>query len=214
MKKVIILAVSVLLVTCKTSTKKKEVKTETKEEVKTEVKKEAKVEKRTYSLSEAKNSIGFTAYKTTAKVGVKGEFKTVEITNNCEGNTIKDAINGAAFSIPVASLETNDQGRNIKIKIFFFQVMTNSESLEGKFHITDNKTGYVDFTMNGVTNKLPFTYTIKDNIFTMDATMNISSWKATKALNSLNEACIDLHRGEDGASKTWDDVAIHIVSTF
>ena len=74
--------------------------------------------------------------------------------------------------------------------------------------------GYADLTMNGVSKKLPFNYSITDKTFTMDGVMKITDWSAEAALNSLNEACKDLHKGADGVSKTWDEVAINITSTF
>ena len=48
----------------------------------------------------------------------------------------------------------------------------------------------------------------------MKATMDITKWNAVEALNSLNIACKDLHKGADGVSKTWSEVALNIKSTF
>ena len=43
--------------------------------------------------------------------------------------------------------------------------------------------------------------------------MQLKDWNALGALESLNKVCFDLHKGADGVSKTWEDVAIE-VSTF
>ncbi len=186
-----------------------------KEEAKKEPTKPAVVEKSfSHSLKKAENNINFVAYKTTEKVPVKGMFKKNEITKAGEGNSIKEAMNGAEFTIPVSSIETNDSGRNIKIREFFFKVMANSFNLTGKLNIKDDTSGVVAFTMNGITKDLPFTYAIADNTFTMKTVMNIDEWNGQAAIASLNGACKELHKGADGVSKTWSEVAIEVVSKF
>ncbi len=92
--------------------------------------------------------------------------------------------------------------------------MENTELLSGKLVIESDSLGYVNMKMNNVTQKLPFTYTITDRTFSMSATMDINNWNAEKALTALNNECKDLHKGTDGVSKTWEDVAINISSTF
>ena len=205
MKKVLILSflftLSFHFLGCKSETKKEEKKVET-------------IKKAAFSLKESKNNIEFTAYKTTEKVPVKGQFKKVNIISGGEGNSIKEAINNTEFSVPVSSLFTEDTSRDFKIKKFFFAVMDQTTLLSGKLVVENDSIGYTTIKMNGVTNKVPFSYTIVENEFSMNATMDIQKWNAAAALNSLNEACKDLHKGKDSISKTWSDVALHIVSAF
>ena len=92
--------------------------------------------------------------------------------------------------------------------------MDNTKLLSGKLMITDDTTGVAEIKMNGITEKVPFTYTIVDKKFSMNATMDINKWNAVAALESLNKVCYDLHKGADGVSKTWSDVALNISSTF
>lgn len=192
------------IVSCKTEAKKE-----------TPIKEEVKVEKKAaFSLKEADNQINWTAYKTTEKKPVNGQFKKVDITLGGEGDTAKEAINNAEFSIPVSSIFTKDTSRDFKIKKFFFGIMDKTELLSGKLVLENDSLGYANLTMNGVTNKLPFKYTVNGKVFYLSGNMKITDWKANKALASLNEACKDLHKGADGVSKTWDDVAINITSTF
>ena len=167
-----------------------------------------------FSLKNADNTIDWTAYKTTDKVGVKGQFKKVNITKGGEGDSAKEAINNAEFSIPVSSIFTKDTSRDFKIKKFFFGIMENTSLLSGKFTVENDSIGSVALTMNGVTKDLPFAYTFTNKTFNLKATMNISNWNAAKALTSLNEACKDLHKGADGVTKTWDDVALNITTVF
>ncbi|MGG8497202.1 YceI family protein [Tenacibaculum sp. TC6] len=202
-------SLTVCLLALQMTSCKKEAKKETEQEEITVEKKQA-----AFSLQNADNQINWTAFKTTDKVPVKGQFQKVTITAGGEGETAKDAINNAAFSVPVSSIFTSDTSRDFKIKKFFFGVMDSTELLSGKLVLENDSIGYTDLTMNGVTKKLPFNYSLDGKTFTMNASMKISDWQAEKALDSLNLACKDLHKGADGVSKTWDDVAIQITSVF
>ena len=91
-------------------------KEEGKKEVENEDASVVSEKEQAYSLKTAENNINFIAYKTTDKVPVKGMFKKIEITKAGEGSTVREAINGAEFKIPVSSIETNDSGRNFKIQ--------------------------------------------------------------------------------------------------
>lgn len=159
-------------------------------------------------------SVKWTAYKTTEKKGVGGEFTTVNFDEK-SGASPEEALNGLNFSIPISSVFTNDPSntRDAKIKEFFFGAMLDTELLKGSIKYANN--AYLaTITMNGVTNSLPLDINITDDRrVTLTGTMNLKDWSALDALASLNKVCYDLHKGADGVSKTWEDVAIE-VSTF
>ena len=167
-----------------------------------------------FALKYAKNDIHFTAYKTSEKIPVGGQFSKIEIVSGGTGNSVKEAINNTEFSIPVSSILTKDSSRDYKIKKFFFGVMSNTDLLSGKLLISDDSNGIAKITMNGETKDVPFTYTIVDKIFNMQATIDVNNWNASAALASLNKVCEDLHKGSDGVSVTWSEVALNITSTF
>lgn len=156
-------------------------------------------------------SVKWTAYKTTDKVGVNGEFTTVKFDNK-SGATPEEALNNLSFSIPVSSLFTNDatNTRDAKIKNSFFGSMIDTDLISGTLKYKDSK--YVaSLTMNGVTHDLPLEVGIEDERrVTLKGTMDLNNWNAIEALNALNKVCFDLHKGADGVSKTWEDVAIQI----
>lgn len=205
MKKLILLTLFLGLATQFTSCKSEEKKPEVKQ----------KTEKTyPFSLKNATNTIGWVAYKTTDKIPVKGTFKKIDITKNGYGNSAKEAINEAEFSIPVSSIFTSDVSRDFKLKKFFFGVMDNTKLLSGKLSLATDSTGVASITMNSVTTDLPFTYTLNGKEFTLNATMLLENWQAQNAVDSLNIACKDLHKAADGISKTWNDVAINITTVF
>ena len=201
------------LLVCFTATQFVACKSEAKKENTPAPKVEAKP-KAAFVLQDADNKINWTAYKTTDKVAVGGEFQKVNITKGGEGNTVKEAINGAEFSILVSSIFTKDSSRDFKIRKSFFGAMLDTELISGNLILENDSIGHTNLKLNGVTKKLAFKYTIQGKVFNLKSTMNISDWNATEALNSLNGVCKDLHKGKDGVSKTWDDVALNITSTF
>jgi hypothetical protein len=44
--------------------------------------------------------------------------------------------------------------------------------------------------------------------FTVEGVINLEDFGAQAAVESINKACFDLHKGADGVSKTWSEVAI------
>lgn len=179
-----------------------------KEETKKEPETEVKAAENFVVKAEA-TSVKWTAYKTTAKKGVGGEFKTLRFDNK-SGETAQDALNNLNFSIPISSLFTKDEGRDAKIKESFFGAMLDTDLISGTIKYKDNKC-VASLTMNGVTNDLPLEVEITDERrVSMKGTMLLKDWNALGALEALNKVCFDLHKGEDGVSKTWDDVAIEV----
>jgi len=202
------LLVSLLLVailSCKTEKKVNPIK---------EIKVEAPKSTAEFSIEKASKQINFTAYKTSDKIPVGGQFKKVNVLSGGEGNTVKEAIHNTEFSIPVSSLFTQNSSRDYKIKKFFFGIMDNTKLLSGKLLLTDTTNGVVEIKMNGVSQKVPFKYSIVDRVFNMKASMDVNNWNASKALASLNNVCLDLHRGADGISITWSEVTLNITTIF
>lgn len=166
-----------------------------------------------YTIKENTAIIKWTAFKTTEKLPVGGEFTEVKLSDIPTSEKAHLAVDGLSFSIPVSSLYTNNDSRDSKLKELFFGVMESTEMISGTFkNLEGDETkghGLVDLKMNNVSCDLPFDYTIENNEFKLISNLNILSWKAQAALDSLNKACYDLHKGADGISKTWEDVDIN-----
>jgi hypothetical protein len=65
--------------------------------------------------------------------------------------------------------------------------------------------------MNDITNDVEGDYTLEDNVFTFNTEINVENWNAQAGINSLNEACKDLHtdvENGDTESKLWSEVTI------
>lgn len=201
MKKTFALSILILTILAFNSCKEKSSKNE-----------EQKIAQKSYSIDIEKSSIHWTAYKTSDKVPVKGKFKTFNIENIKKGTTAQDALNGLKFSIPVSSIFSNDTIRDGKLNTFFFDIMKNTKLISGTLSVGAENSGTVDITMNGVDQKMPVTYSLEENIMTINATMNLDNWQAQAALKSLDEACKALHSGSDGIAKTWNEVDIEVIA--
>jgi hypothetical protein len=196
-KKIILLSIfSLLLVSCKTDAKKSEDNSTT---------------EKLYSIVPKTTKVGWTAYKTTDKVAVDGEFTKVTITAK-KATTVQELLNDLEFSIPVSSLFSNNEERDTKLKKLFFGVMENTELLSGKITVTSHNNGIATVTMNSVTNSFPIEYIKNGQMITLSGVLNIDNFNGSKAMESLNKACFELHKGADGISKTWSDVAIKVAT--
>lgn len=175
--------------------------------------KEKKVEKsensgEKYHINASNSSVQWTAYKTTDKLPVKGTFTEINILKSSDGNSRIEALEGVEFEIPVSSIFSKDTIRDGKLNKFFFEVMENTMSLKGTFAVIDKNNGNLALTMNGITKDLPFNYEMSNDTILINATMDLNIWQAKNAVESLHEACLALHTGPDGVSKTWEEVGI------
>ena len=167
-----------------------------------------------FSLVKDSTKVSFTAYKTTEKVPVGGQFTKINITKAGQGDSALKAMNGTEFSIPVSSLFTNDATgtRDPKILEFFFGVMENTELISGVFKVSGDSKCSIDVTLNGETKNIPLDYEMDgDDRFAFSGVMNLENWNALDAVSSINKACEVLHTGKDGVSKTWSEVAVKAV---
>ncbi len=173
-------------------------------------KKEAKkVEGPQFSVEPKTVTIKWTGYKTTSKIPVNGEFKIVEVSNIKEAPTAIEALNGTKFSIPVSSLFSGDADRDGKLKQLFFGVMDATLSITGTVNLGENGAGAINLSMNGVSKEIPIEYTVEDQMVKLNGTLDIiNDFSAQAAMESINTACLELHKGPDGISKTWSEVAI------
>ena len=153
------------------------------------------------------------AYKTPAKAGVGGSFKSVEYTLAApEGKNFKTIFLGSKVSIDMKSVHTNDAARDERLVKYFFNMMGGEKIIGtivdvkgGKREKGKPKTGIMtlELTMNGVTKNVPMKYSYFDGKLDVNGVIDVLDFNALGALTSINKACFDLHEG-----KTWNDVAI------
>ena len=171
-------------------------------------KKEIKKEPAQFSIEQKTITVKWTGYKTTDKIAVNGEFKEIKISNSNKSATAVEALNGAQFEIPISSLASGNNERDGKLKQLFFGVMDATLSLTGTLNLKTDGTGNINLLMNGVQQKIPVTYITSGQLVELEGTINLDDYNTQAALASLAKACFDQHKGPDGVSKTWNEVAI------
>ena len=179
----------------------------TKKEEKTEVPVTTEVEAGALKIVSDSTKVSWTAYKTTEKIGVGGSFTEITLNDTKTGTSPEAILEGATFSIPVSSLFTDNDDRDSKLKEFFFGVLKNKELISGTLNFSEGKC-LLTIKLNDVEKQIPVTHEFIDNRFSINSTIDLVDFGAEGAVASINKACYDLHKGADGVSKTWNEVAI------
>jgi len=171
-----------------------------------------------YSYAPGSAAVNWTAFKTTEKMAVGGQFNTVNAKSETRSTKITEALEGTVFNIPVASTFTDNKDRDAKLVEFFFGAMEGTDIILGQVKVAtgDNEKGTCTFylTMNNVEREVTLDYVVEDTQITMTGEIDLVDWKAEAAVESINKACEDLHKGGDGVSKTWSVVELSISAAF
>lgn len=160
--------------------------------------------------------IGFGAFKTTERKEVKGWFKSVKMSGITESNDVAEIFKNASIEVDVSSLETRDAGRNATLLSEFFSKTSSNELITGKVvsFNTDSATAVLLLNFNGVEKELGFDYTLTGDTLSMQSVLKLADVNGLEALASLHKACEVWHKGNDGVSKTWDDVKIYVATVL
>ena len=149
--------------------------------------------------------VSWEAFKTPAKVGVKGEFKKFKIIPAKQKGNISEVLNGATFEVDSTSVHTKNKARDNKIVKNFFKDV----DIKGKVTSVKAKKFVIDMVIKGKKLKVPMTYVIQGNTLSANGTIDVFDFLLHDNLKAINKACYALHEG-----KTWNDVNIYLKSTF
>lgn len=150
------------------------------------------------------HKLTWTAYKTPDKIGVPGTFDSIELTGTKDTGKIEDDMKDASFKIDTKTVNSKDNLRDGKLIEGFFKLMTGD--ITGKFVDFKDGKATVEITMNGVSAKKEFAYTVTNNVLNIKGAIDIvNDFDATSAFNSIHELCKDLHAG-----KTFTEVDLEV----
>jgi polyisoprenoid-binding protein YceI len=170
-----------------------------------------------WKLDPDQAQIKWTAYKTTAKLPVKGEFKQFDIEGVKPASTMEETLENAQIKINIFSIFTNEEQRDKRLIQSFFEKMPSTQFISVKVNKIDKNLLYATIKMNGVSKEIPFSIKKDEErgILILKSHINlIKDFDAEKPLSILNKACYDLHMGKDGISKTWPDVELEAFLKF
>jgi len=176
------------------------------------------VEECVFEIQNAFTKLEWEAYKTTARVPVKGSFDDIKINAGAVNSSAKDILNGLSFEIAVGSTNSNNEERDPKIVEHFFGAMMNTDFIKGEITSLDGNDSVgkarIAISMNDMTHAVDADYTIDGVQVKLGCLISLGDWKAETAVQSLNAVCDDLHKGDDGVSKLWPEVQVTVVSTL
>lgn len=162
----------------------------------------------TFQLDNSADSVKWTAFKFNEKAPVKGTFNNFEVTGISEAKSSKELIESLNIKIGTPSVETANPERNEKISKHFFETIATPEITGSVKKLINENEAEIEITMNGKAQIVKGNYTLSDDLFTFQATIDVLKWDAGKGLEALNKICYDLHKGTDGVSKLWSEVEI------
>lgn len=163
----------------------------------------------TYKYDESSTILTWTAFKLTEKVGVDGSFDEINVTAN-ESEEMFGVLTGATFSIPVVSVNSQDDVRDPKIRDAFFGTMTETEFITGEIVSIDETTAQLNITMNGINVEYTGEVSVDAETITMKTTIDILDFGGQPSIDEIGIVCEEKHTGEDGVNKFWSDVNIAV----
>jgi polyisoprenoid-binding protein YceI len=169
----------------------------------------------TYSFAPQETSVNFTAFKFTEKVGVGGNFSSLDFEGAKESADMWNVFSDVSFAIDVHSIDTKDKGRNEKIIEHFFGTI-NTDTMKGKVvNIVPTDTGAtctISMVLNGVEQSFDGVLSADGDEVTLSSTIDVAKWNASSGIAQLNAVCEDLHTGTDGVSNLWSEVDLKITT--
>jgi len=182
-------------------------------EKKVEKKAEAPAEKKAPVCSWSANgegaTVGWTAFKFTEKTGVGGGFDKVTVTGAKDMDAPWKALDGLTFEIDTASVNSKNPDRDKKLQESFFGTMAETATIKGKVKANSAGKATLSITMNGATHDVVVDVKHSEgNPLSLSGTLDVETWGAGESITALNKVCEDLHKGADGVSKLWSEVAI------
>ena len=164
----------------------------------------------TLQYNQTGSTLGWTAFKTPKKVGVKGQFTNFSIKTEKSDN-IDTFLKSMTVEVNTDSVSTNDKARDVKIFQFFFKSMNKGTKITGKVLKVDDIKAEVEFTLNGQTKMVVMgkQYDAAKNTLTLTGALNVLDFGMKENLSKLTKACAALHE-----NVTWPDVNIELVASI
>ncbi len=172
-----------------------------------------------WCIDPASVQVVWTAFKTTQKVGVNGNFTTLKVTAPGKGaKGLNQLLNSLMAEIKLegpSSLSTGNPGRDQTLFDHFFKYMKGPVQIQGQVRNAegnDEKGNLIlQLSMNGKRKSVPMAWTRNsEGGLTATGSLDVLDFGLKTAFDDLHKTCEVLHTGSDGVSKTWSEVALQI----
>ncbi|RMG80984.1 MAG: YceI family protein [Bacteroidetes bacterium] len=161
-----------------------------------------------YAVVQDSLKVYWTAFKHTAKVPVKGAFDTVTVTLKNNAETVEQILASASFAVQTYSVNSGDEGRDAKIRSFYFDKLANGKTIQGKILSAANGEADIELTINNIIKTVKGKYSTGENLLKLKTVVNMEDFNAQESIEALQEACKEKHTGSDGITKLWSEVEI------
>lgn len=167
-----------------------------------------------YSYNEGSTEFTWTAFKTPEKVGVPGSFNDIKVESESSDDKMA-VLESLSFSMETATVETNNEDRNGKIADKFFGTISTPQITGKVKSIGEDGKATFEVTMNGITKDVTGEYTLEENTFSFNSSIDVADWDAMAGIAALNEICHSLHMTDgQGESKLWSEVDLSFKTTL
>ena len=147
-------------------------------------------------------AIGWTSYKTMAKIGVSGTFKNVKLTTSKEHSNIQNALVGTSVQLNMANIDAKAAIKTTNILKFFAPKLA-SQAIDAKIVKVSEKSLDLAITLNGKTKIVPMSYTLDGGVMLAKGVIDARDFTMSDALKNLNSNVAG-HK-----NKGWLDIAIN-----
>ena len=198
-----ILLISIILMSC---SERKDAEQNKKD--KSELQKEQVL----YSLDHEKIDVIWGGFKTTEKVKVVGVFEEFSFDREDKFYpSISELLSGMKFQIQTNSSNSGDPIRDLNLKNNFFKLLTKEFVIKGTFENFEKNSVTVNFDFLSQSIPLNLKVDFNNSLLQLKGVFNMKNqFGSSKAFDRIHEVCYELHKGNDGLSKTWEEVEIHI----
>ena len=163
-----------------------------------------------YSFNPAQAHLTWTAYKTTAKLPVSGEFKNFVFRGPFTGTDVPTLLNSLNVDVALDSVSTGNAFRDGNLVDGFFKAVL-SFNAHGRIAHATSDSFDLALRLNSRSIYVPMTYEINDSSgFQAKGTLNMADFALGDALSKLDGSCHDYHAGADGISKVWMGVDLTV----
>jgi hypothetical protein len=171
-----------------------------------------------YQLVEDSTYLQWTAYKTNDRIPVSGTFNVMEVNTQKKADSPLELMQNANFKVDANSVYSGNPIRDPKLVEFFFALIENAAAIRGEIETVEGSEsegkGSIKLMFNGLSKNVDYSYQIIGEKIELQIGLNMGDWNGTGAINSLNEACYELHKGADGESRLWADVVITVKAQY
>jgi Mor family transcriptional regulator len=156
-------------------------------------------------------SIKFIGYKFTDKTPVSGTFKKVEWKYKKVAADIEESLQGASFVIDSHSIDAGKVARNINITNALFKNWGGRE-IKGEVVkvLKSKKMVFTKFTVGERSFEVPFRYRMQSKKVILTAVIDLIDVGFKKSYELLSKRCAPWHKGKDGKTLTWSEVALEV----